>query len=509
MPVSPQDFALWSRMTGNPMPRTPAEQMALAPQVYQFNRQLEQRPSGIRRFIDTAGRAALGAGLLTGATLLGAKLAQQAPGAQPRRATSGFEPGDLIPGQSESVGTITGQAGKTMPEATTPGSEEDLIAQAIEHTEGDYSGFSSPEQKSMDELRRQALQYASNVKLAGEDVRQQVIGHRFNPEIAPGIGGLMLDDEPHVDNDVVAAEPISQVANTSKDLTESDPASDINQRVLPAQTQEHVLKERAEPQPPTVAENLATQQSPVHSATKFVGKYIQGAQEKAELARRAFGNIPFEQAMVLLGGKPPSAAPQPEATAQTEVTPASISVAPVAREVKTASFSTNPYLSAMSQAEGPSQTYGIDPKRSRAISEMTFYPGGELGVELQTKRGPKEYAYAMADPYREAVGQYAEEGFPSGMGQIGRIATPKATAVSIGVQRPVGEGGVPTGAESKVLFKETPEAKDIRLGLEERAAAREASVEEGDRATFRGSPAAAFLKKKAIETIGKIAESPV
>ena len=197
------------------------------------------------------------------------------------------------------------------------------------------------------------------------------------------------------------------------------------------------------------------------------------------------------------------------ASAQPAVEGTTIEVAPVAREVKTASFSTNPYLSAMSQAEGPSQTYGIDPKRSRAISEMTFYPGGELGVELQTNRGPKEYVYAMADPYREALGQYAEEGFPSGMGQIGRIATPKATAVSIGVQRPVGKGGVPTGAEPKVLFKETPEAKDIRLGLEERAAAREASVEEGDRATFRGSPAAAFLKKKAIETIGKIAESPV
>ena len=104
MPVSPQDFALWSRMTGNPMPRTPAEQMALAPQVYQFNRQLEQRPSGIRQFIDTAGRAALGAGLLTGATLLGAKLAQQAPRSQARTATGDFEADELIPGKSEMPG---------------------------------------------------------------------------------------------------------------------------------------------------------------------------------------------------------------------------------------------------------------------------------------------------------------------------------------------------------------------------------------------------------------------
>jgi len=59
------------------------------------------------------------------------------------------------------------------------------------------------------------------------------------------------------------------------------------------------------------------------------------------------------------------------------------------------------------------------------------------------------------------------------------------------------------------VFNITPESKEIGDALAARAAARETSVEEGDRATFRGSPAAAFLKKKAIETIGKIAESPV
>jgi hypothetical protein len=558
MPVSPQDFALWSRMTGNPMPGSPAEQMMLAPQVFQFNRQLAQgrnplqsAAESISSTIDTVGKTALGLGLATGATLLGVKAlrnlpdrgtenkssdtaedplaylkstttssggyipteisspdAASAPRAQQPaykgiRGRIPFEEGELIPGQSETVGQIPGQEGKTMPGATTPGSFEDLLAQAREHTEGYYERGSSPEQAAMSELAKQK-------RTADRASIQEAIG-MFDPGEFLGkyTEKLQLDDEPHVDNDVVAAEPISQVANTSKDLTESDPASDINQRVLPAQTQEHVLKERSEPQPPTVAENLATQQSPVHSATKFVGKYIQGAQEKAELARRALGNIPFEQAMVLLGGKPPSAGPQPEATAQTEVTPASISVAPVAREVKTASFSTNPYLSAMSQAEGPSQTYGIDPKRSRAISEMTFYPGGELGVELKTKGGPKDYVYAMTDPYREALGEYAAEGFPSGMGQIGRIATPKATGVQTDVQLPIGKGGVLTGGESKILFNMTPESKEIGDALAARAAARETSVEEGDRATFRGSPAAAFLKKKAIETIGKIAESPV
>ena len=86
MPVSPQDFALWSRMTGNPMPRTPAEQMALAPQVFQFNRQLGQGQNplqsaaeSISSTIDKVGKAALGLGVLTGAGLLGVKALRNLP----------------------------------------------------------------------------------------------------------------------------------------------------------------------------------------------------------------------------------------------------------------------------------------------------------------------------------------------------------------------------------------------------------------------------------------------
>ena len=43
MPVSPQDFALWSDLTGNPYPQTPAERMALAPHVYDYTRNLGRR----------------------------------------------------------------------------------------------------------------------------------------------------------------------------------------------------------------------------------------------------------------------------------------------------------------------------------------------------------------------------------------------------------------------------------------------------------------------------------
>lgn len=77
MPVSPQEFARWSTLTGNPYPQTPAERMALAPQVYEFNRNLGRAGgpsmSPARRAVDVVGKAALAAGALAGAAYLGSK----------------------------------------------------------------------------------------------------------------------------------------------------------------------------------------------------------------------------------------------------------------------------------------------------------------------------------------------------------------------------------------------------------------------------------------------------
>ena len=75
MPVSPQDFATWSELTGNPYPQTPAEHMALAPEVYQFTRGIGRRGgygmSPIRKAVDIIGKTALAAGAIAGAAYLG------------------------------------------------------------------------------------------------------------------------------------------------------------------------------------------------------------------------------------------------------------------------------------------------------------------------------------------------------------------------------------------------------------------------------------------------------
>ena len=40
MPVSPRDFELYSRMTGNPMPTDAMSRMQMAPDVYNFTKAL-------------------------------------------------------------------------------------------------------------------------------------------------------------------------------------------------------------------------------------------------------------------------------------------------------------------------------------------------------------------------------------------------------------------------------------------------------------------------------------
>lgn len=76
MSASPQDFALWSRMTGNPYPQSVAERVALAPQVYEFSKNIGKQNGpmgGVRGAIDTIGKIALAAGAAAGAGYLASK----------------------------------------------------------------------------------------------------------------------------------------------------------------------------------------------------------------------------------------------------------------------------------------------------------------------------------------------------------------------------------------------------------------------------------------------------
>jgi hypothetical protein len=72
--ATPQDFSIWSKLTGNPYPRTPEERMYLAPHVRNFVENIgrqggyvpQPQKSGLRRAVDAIGKTALAAGMLAG-----------------------------------------------------------------------------------------------------------------------------------------------------------------------------------------------------------------------------------------------------------------------------------------------------------------------------------------------------------------------------------------------------------------------------------------------------------
>ena len=74
MSATPQDFSIWSKLTGNPYPRTPEERMYLAPHVRTFVESIgrqggyvpQPQKSGLRRAVDAIGKTALAAGILAG-----------------------------------------------------------------------------------------------------------------------------------------------------------------------------------------------------------------------------------------------------------------------------------------------------------------------------------------------------------------------------------------------------------------------------------------------------------
>ena len=135
MPVSPADFEFYSRMTGQPIPNTPAGRMAIAPQVYNMRR----GGGGFGRVLRGAAKGALAAGALAGAGALA--LATQEELAKGKAPTKEKSSSDVDLGAASSIrpGFSTSR-GPEMSVSTGPvqsdvqrfqtGSGEELIGRA-------------------------------------------------------------------------------------------------------------------------------------------------------------------------------------------------------------------------------------------------------------------------------------------------------------------------------------------------------------------------------------------
>ena len=70
MPVSPQDFELYSRMTGTPLPSDAMSRMQMAPEVYQFTKNFAKKPNLLEKTGNLAKSIGRGAVMAVGAPMV-------------------------------------------------------------------------------------------------------------------------------------------------------------------------------------------------------------------------------------------------------------------------------------------------------------------------------------------------------------------------------------------------------------------------------------------------------
>ena len=78
MPVSPQDFELYSRMTGAPMPSDAMSRMQMAPDVYNFTKNFARKPNLLEKTGNLVKNIGKGAVMALGAPLVAASEAENA-----------------------------------------------------------------------------------------------------------------------------------------------------------------------------------------------------------------------------------------------------------------------------------------------------------------------------------------------------------------------------------------------------------------------------------------------
>ena len=545
MPVSPQDFALWSNLTGNPYPQTPAERMALAPTVYEFNKNIGRRGGPtmgpMRRTADVLGKAALAAGALAGAAYLGGKYF----GGEQETPDTGISFGklnlddevDVPPTGPAPGGPPTAPANLNYGDITPPTTADNFnqkltpnqtsVAQAIRGTSPYKPTVTPIEEKPATQSEvistRQHFSPGSEVEMLSEDAAQKAAAFRASKAYSvmqqqyPGLREIespaqesfeaptsLTNVQPTMRTRVATREAPVDVGTALKakgiylsgDSDElkintdkggsyhinhpyaSHPKEGIRQTALqeeqwareilgaagvsPEQAKDYwstklttfsigAEPHQAEPVSTAAINPIAGMVQP--TAQKAVptdfGASIQETRELDTLLARTLANKSQEERMGIRNqmlsqkyGSTPTAVEQPAPPVSSQSQPIVTAPTGPVRVAREGRITPNEFLSVMSQQEGPLASYSIDPSRSKAVSGLAFYPGGEIGVQMgKRKSGPTEYAYATADPYRLALSDYAEEGFPEGMGNIGGVVADKALAHQMGLQKAVERGG--------------------------------------------------------------------
>jgi hypothetical protein len=474
MPASPQDFALWSNLTGNPYPQTPAERMALSPEVYQYTKNIGRRGgpsmSPIRRALDVAGKAALAAGAVAGAAYLGDKYfkgQENTPGSNLNVTDDGSV------SNMDAVDTAEPTAVSVPPKGATTEQIITALGRAKATPRASVSaGYDTGEyDKEGDDLYLQHQWQSHRRNVSGRV--QEYLGRTV-----PGFGKLALDDAAAVSapRGGIDADPQSQAVRASADITPPTTSQHFNQSVVPKQTS---LVQSAEGVTPiTQSAVIANQQqfSP-GTAEEMVG---QDSARKAEAFRksaaytvmqREYPNLaeiqsPGEAASAI-PGRMQNVQPSPQirvAGASTEDRPPSVS-AP--REP----------VSMAATVGGPSrkEIYEVDKLLERSMSGHT----PEQRMSIRDQMFAKKYKTASAPivtteqstpirvaqqstpavssgPSQESV-RFARE-TARGMGRVGLLAQREARGAKLTTQAMTG-----TRQDTPSFGEEQGESADPRL----------------------------------------------
>ena len=132
MPVSPQDFSLYSRMTGAPMPTDAATRMQMAPEVYKFTKDFARKPN----ILEKSGNLIKNIGKTIGMGMAGAA----ASPAFVEESQTTAENYDQTKVNNQTAGTV-------IAEVTDRGAEiadSNTVAQVLSESEESRPAFSKP-----------------------------------------------------------------------------------------------------------------------------------------------------------------------------------------------------------------------------------------------------------------------------------------------------------------------------------------------------------------------------
>lgn len=502
MPVSPQDFAIWSDLTGNPYPQTPAERMALAPEVYQFTRGIGRRGgygmSPVRKAVDVIGKAALGAGLLAGAAYLGVegykrlKLDDEPDISQPTDSTGPTDSivpvrvvdispqttaenynQNVVPLQTRVAGLLRGvsPAKPTVVDSEekpatqshvlassqtfSPGNEiEQLTKVEVPHTPvrdradelvAEFLGGVAAEERAQKQIDKSIAEYQAGFAGRGEPVLKSVLAEGRAEGISPA--GTRIQRAAQIK----AAEAFRQTPEYAEMMKSAGASMEPEELVgAPGQPVSFTAVRATPATRITGAEPVAKESAIIEMVPPKPSAPTATPAAVSTSVRRTAESDADELLLRKYAGLRPKA--QPASVVETAAPEVIVTTQPPATRVaKEGKIVSNPYLSAMSQTQGPLAAYPVPEGRSSNIQNVAFYPGGEIGVTMPTKgKGPIEYAYQATDPYRLVIRDYADEGYPSSMGSLGALVGSTGTGRTIGL-RGMHPGGIATSTQPEYL----------------------------------------------------------